>query len=174
MTNGLPYKSITARRTDCGNQSGMALVFALVVLLILTILGVSALRTSSLEQLMSGNVQDQTRAFEAADSGVGHALNVIQNANSADPTIYAASAPTKSIQYTYSPSGGTANMITTAEAHQPTFLQIAPVGRSSSPTGSSICAAYYDQVVRGSTTTFASSNLHQGLSVTGAHCPSSQ
>ena len=56
-------------------QRGAALVMALVILLILTILGVTAMSTSSLEQKMAGNIQDLTRAFQAAESGVDRVID---------------------------------------------------------------------------------------------------
>jgi len=150
-----------------GDQRGMALVFALIVLLILTILGVSALRTSSLEQLMSGNTQEQTRAFEAADSGLSRALNDIKtNTASVDPTSFA-----NNTQYTYQVSSTTERSTTTATAKTPALIQIGPAARSSTPSGSNVCVAYYDQKVVGATNvTLAQENLHQGLT-TGAPCP---
>jgi type IV pilus assembly protein PilX len=56
-------------------QRGAALVMALVILLILTIMGVTAMSTSSLEQKMAGNIQDLTRAFQAAESGVDRVID---------------------------------------------------------------------------------------------------
>lgn len=149
------------------DQRGMALVFALIVLLILTILGVSALRTSSLQQLMAGNTQEQTRAFEAADSGLSHALNDIKaNTASVDPTSFA-----NNTQYTYQVSSTSERSTATATAKTPALIQIGPAVRSSTPSGSNVCTAYYDQKVTGATNvTLAQENLHQGLT-TGAPCP---
>ncbi len=156
-----------------GGQRGMALVFALVVLLILTILGLSSLRTSSLEQLMSGNAQEQTRAFESADSGLSRALNaMLTNTGSVDPSTYANTSPFY-IQYSYqTPSSiGIEKSIATATAYQPKATQIGPAPRSSTPSGSTVCAAYYDQAVTGTTAgTLAQAQLHQGI-ITGAPCP---
>jgi Tfp pilus assembly protein PilX len=56
-------------------QRGAALIMALVILFILTILGVTAMSTSSLEQKMAGNIQDLTRAFQAAESGVDRVID---------------------------------------------------------------------------------------------------
>jgi hypothetical protein len=55
-------------------ERGTALVMSLVILLILTILGVTALSTTTLEEKMAGNMQEYTRAFEVAESGVSSAL----------------------------------------------------------------------------------------------------
>lgn len=158
-------------------QGGMTLVFSLVILLILTILGLSTLRTASLEQLMSGNTQEQTRAFEAGDSGLSKALNVMSTSSTTvDPAGYAAST------YTYQSSSGvtkenTRSVATVSVATGPAGVasiptpQIGPAPRSFQPSGSRVCAAYYDQSAVGATTgTFARASLHQGL-MTGAPGP---
>lgn len=54
---------------------GTALVMSLVILVILTILGITAMGTSTLEERMAGSMQEATRAFEAAESGVNSALS---------------------------------------------------------------------------------------------------
>lgn len=52
------------------NQRGAALIMALVFLVILTILGVTAMSGASLEEKMAGNLKEQTVAFEAAETAV--------------------------------------------------------------------------------------------------------
>lgn len=54
-------------------QRGTALVMALVVLLLLTIIGVSAMNTTQMQERMSGNLKDKTLAFEAAETALIHA-----------------------------------------------------------------------------------------------------
>ncbi len=49
-------------------EQGTALIFALVMLLLLTILGITAVTTSSLQEKMAGNFRDQTMAQQAGDS----------------------------------------------------------------------------------------------------------
>lgn len=147
--------------TAPNQQRGMALVFALVVLLILTILGISNLRTSSLEQLMSGNTQEQTRAYEAADSGASQALNIILNSTS--PTSFNQGSP-----YTYSTSGVN-NESSTAQATvtTPTLIMYGQAPRG--PIASSSCTMFVDQVITGTTNnTFAQVTLHQGFSTPAA------
>ncbi len=58
-------------------QRGVALVMALVFLLLLTLIGVAALNTTSLEEKMAGNVKDRNLAFQAAESGLILAENWI-------------------------------------------------------------------------------------------------
>jgi len=52
------------------NQTGSALIVSLSILLVLTILGVSAMRTTSLEEKMAGNSRDAQVAFEAAEAAL--------------------------------------------------------------------------------------------------------
>jgi type IV pilus assembly protein PilX len=58
--------------TKTSGQRGAVLVMALVILLIMTILGVTVMNTASLEARMAGNTQETNRAFHAAESGLEH------------------------------------------------------------------------------------------------------
>lgn len=57
-------------------QAGAALMVALVVLLVMTVLGVTSLRTTTLQERMAGNVRDANLAFQAAEAALreGEAL----------------------------------------------------------------------------------------------------
>jgi type IV pilus assembly protein PilX len=55
---------------NCKNQNGAVLIVSLLFLLILTILGVSALNNSLLEQKMTSNMQDAHIAFLAAEAAL--------------------------------------------------------------------------------------------------------
>lgn len=88
-------------------QRGVALAVALVVLLILTILGVSALVSTALEGLMAGNAQEQNRALQAAETGIdvafttADAFSINEKVTGNVPTIgtyYAKSTYTNSFQ----------------------------------------------------------------------------
>lgn len=58
-------------------QQGVALVMALVFLLLLTLIGITALNTTSLEEKMAGNVKDRNLAFQAAESALAAGENWI-------------------------------------------------------------------------------------------------
>lgn len=60
--------SITSPSTP--GQRGAALIMAMVFLLLLTILGVTAMSTTSLEEKMAGNVRDKDVAFQAAEAAL--------------------------------------------------------------------------------------------------------
>jgi type IV pilus assembly protein PilX len=51
-------------------QKGTALIVALIFLLILTILGVTAMGTSTLEEKMAGNAKEQNLAFQSAEAAL--------------------------------------------------------------------------------------------------------
>lgn len=61
-------------------QRGVALFLALVVLLIITILGVSALQTTTLGERMAANARDRDMAFQAAEAALLDAERYLQNA----------------------------------------------------------------------------------------------
>lgn len=51
-------------------QQGVALVLALVFLVILTIMGLAAMGTTSLEEKMAGNAKDRNLAFQASETAL--------------------------------------------------------------------------------------------------------
>jgi len=58
-------------------QCGAVLITSLIILLVLTVIGVSAMSTSSLQERMAGNLRDQTMALQAAETGLKGAENTI-------------------------------------------------------------------------------------------------
>jgi len=55
-------------------QTGAALFVGLVLLLVMTVLGVSGMSTATLELAMAGNAQAQQQAFQAAETGIDIAI----------------------------------------------------------------------------------------------------
>ena len=53
-------------------QRGATLIIALIFLVILTTLGLSAARNSSLEERMAGNTRNRDLAFQAAEAALNH------------------------------------------------------------------------------------------------------
>jgi len=62
-------QSSTPHFTSPGQQ-GAALITALVLLVILTLLGLSSMRTNVMEERMAANSQEMVRAFQSAESGL--------------------------------------------------------------------------------------------------------
>ena len=52
------------------SQSGAVLVISLVMLLLLTLIGITSVQTTSLEEKMAGNMRDQNIAFQSAEAGL--------------------------------------------------------------------------------------------------------
>ncbi len=68
------------------HEKGAALIIGLVLLMALTIIGVSVLSTTSLEQRMAGNMTDLNLAFNAAETA-GRVFSAHVNANPGDDPI---------------------------------------------------------------------------------------
>jgi len=69
-------------------QQGAVLVMALMMLFVLTLIGVSSISTTSMEEKMSGNTRNRHLAFQAAESTVRDAERVIATAvNIVNPAI---------------------------------------------------------------------------------------
>jgi type IV pilus assembly protein PilX len=59
-------------------QQGAAMVVALVMLLVLTVLGTSTARMTLLEERMTGNTQDRRVAFQAAEAALREGENLLE------------------------------------------------------------------------------------------------
>lgn len=124
---------------------GVALVTSMVILLILTIIGIAAMRTSSLEERMAGNVQETTSAFEAAESGLNKTLN---QAGSLSLTT----------EVTKNYSFGSAQVVTKTK-----FKEFAPPKRGSGYSATNFDSANFDQNSTGSTGGGARTTVHRGV-----------
>jgi len=79
LKSGIQKKrSVTSQR----NQKGVALFISLVMLLILTVLGLSSVQTTTLQERMARNARDTNLAFQAAESAVKDAETLIETFNS--------------------------------------------------------------------------------------------
>ena len=80
--------STTARR-----QSGAALIVSLILLMVLTVLAISTMRTASLELLMAGNAQYRENAFRLAQTGIDAVVRAGVPAAVSDCPVVVADAP---------------------------------------------------------------------------------
>lgn len=72
-------KASRARRALAAPERGAALFVAMVMLFVLSILGVSAMRGSTMEQRMADNAVQTSTVFQAAESATERALNDSRN-----------------------------------------------------------------------------------------------
>lgn len=59
-------------------QRGFVLIVALILLLVLTILGLAAAQSTSLEERMAGNARNHDLAFQAAEAALGAGINCVR------------------------------------------------------------------------------------------------
>lgn len=126
-------------------EHGAALVMALVILMILTILGVAALNTASFEERMAGNIQESMQAFEAAESGLNSALNA--------PGTFVLDTPTSNT-YTY---GSNKADVTNS------FREFSPPKRGLGYSATSFDAANFNQQATGTAGGGARSVMNRGV-----------
>ncbi|WP_172838881.1 PilX N-terminal domain-containing pilus assembly protein [Solemya velesiana gill symbiont] len=69
---------ISRLQTKSG-QAGAALITALLILLIMTLIGLSALQTSMLDMRVSGSLKEKVTSFHLAESGLSWFENEISN-----------------------------------------------------------------------------------------------
>lgn len=84
--------------TAPARQSGAAMVIALIMLLVLTLLATASARMTLLEERMTGNTQDRNVAFQVAEAALRQGEGIVQLAtlpefNNADG-LYQPAAPT--------------------------------------------------------------------------------
>jgi type IV pilus assembly protein PilX len=138
----------THQHTD-RRQRGAVLVVSLIMLLILTIIGVTGMRTTVLEEKMAGNMRDQNLAFQAAEAALRDGEDIIQslvaissfdgtsgrlNASDSDPDFFAPSTWSSTSSIAYS---GTLSDVAT----QPRFI-LKYIGQIESNTGSLNVGSY--------------------------------
>lgn len=63
------------------NQRGAVLVIGLIMVLLITIVGLSAVRSSGLQESMAGNMRDRNLAFQAAESALREAEEILSPMN---------------------------------------------------------------------------------------------
>jgi type IV pilus assembly protein PilX len=86
------------KMTHHKRQKGAALVVGLMLLVIVTVLAVSAVGTASTEMIMAGNEQYRERAFQAAEIGIENGIRKLatipqDNVDHTDPVVAVTSLP---------------------------------------------------------------------------------
>ena len=131
------------------HQSGAVLIVAMIILVVLTLLGVTAMNTSSLQEKIASNTQEQVHAFQAAETGLNQAFadNLAYDISStysggAAPTVFAGSADSAS--------------------YMPTFLGFSPPPPGSLYSATSFQAAHFNFRATGISATNLSVVLNGG------------
>lgn len=93
-----------AQSASLNTQAGAVLFVSLIMLLVLTVIGVTAMQTTTLEEKMAGNLRDQTLAFQAAEAALREGETWLSNepieptakagcSSSCGTTVYRLNAP---------------------------------------------------------------------------------
>lgn len=84
-----------SRRTPLhGRQRGVALVIALIMLVVLTLLAMTGMNTATTELIMSGNEQYRRNAAQAATAGIEQAIARLADASTVSSAVPATIPPT--------------------------------------------------------------------------------
>ena len=164
MRTANPMRALSIKHTAAHavtKQRGAVLVMALVILLVMTILGVTVMNTASLESTMAGNTQETNRAFHSAESGLEHSM---MDGASFSTLINpgATNGPTGEA-YTfgsYSPATSTVVTTYTNRGNKPRRS----LDRSKIYSVTDFGTANFQQVSTGRTTLLAQSEVKQGVS----------
>lgn len=82
-------------------QQGATLAVALILLLVITLLGMSAIQMTQMQEKMSANLEDKTQAFNAAESALIAGENWVLSLTS-EPTVVASCGTPPCIRTPYS------------------------------------------------------------------------
>jgi type IV pilus assembly protein PilX len=113
-------------------QTGMVLVVSMIMLLLLTLIGVTGTQVTSLEEKMAGNSRDQNIAFQAAESTLKEAEIFILT-NPIAPATYTGVAGLSPVafsgtyDYMVSTSWSDANSVSTSASFADNFVNNAGV-----------------------------------------------
>jgi hypothetical protein len=68
-------------RNTLGEKKGIAIIIALLILLVLTLIGISSITTTNFETSLSGNERLKADAFYAAEAGIQVGISQIPDTN---------------------------------------------------------------------------------------------
>ena len=88
-------------------EQGAILVVGLVLLLVLTVLGISTMSTASLELSMAGNDQFLENAFQLAESGIDTTVSALNNGTPVPAPLNPGVCPAFGAAVAVPPMGGT-------------------------------------------------------------------
>ncbi len=144
------------------SQRGAALVTALILLTVLTLLALTSMSTTSLEEKMAANTQEVNRAFQAAESGLRLAFSddsAFNTTNALDDN----GTPFNPADDIYDFNGQDVDIGTySADTEYGAYFQQKTIPKRGSGWDTSMAFYHFDLVSRGDTETGISTTLHAG------------
>ncbi len=92
--NSFSAKTRSQRPTLRGKGRGVVLVIALILLVVISLLGVTTMRNTGSTESVSGNVRTSALAFQAAELALGQCERAVSSIVSSDMTVAAGGSPT--------------------------------------------------------------------------------
>ncbi|RDH42318.1 pilus assembly PilX family protein [Zooshikella ganghwensis] len=131
--HNLDRKNFSPMCKSNNKQQGIVLVISLVILLLLSIVGINAMMTTSLDEKMSANLKDHNTAFQAAEAALREGENVVSALvtlsdfnNDGDDGMYSLAAakdsPWQTIDWKTSTKLRTLSTTITGLADQPKYI----------------------------------------------------
>lgn len=140
-------------------ERGAILVVGLVLLLVLTVLGISTMSTASLELNMAGNDQFSENAFQLAETGIDTTFNVLNNGTPVPAPLNAGVCPAFPAATAIPAMGGTVSVRLCFQGDIPDITGGSSLGK--------IRQYHYVNQSIGTAQAQARSFHHQGLFVRG-------
>jgi type IV pilus assembly protein PilX len=78
MNTGIAFHMSRTQRQLNDRQGGVVLVILLVILLLMTLIGVTSMQTTTLDERMAGNTRQRNLAFQSAEAGLRSGENLLQ------------------------------------------------------------------------------------------------
>lgn len=102
-------------------QSGAALIISLIFLLLMTLIGVTSMQTTTLQERMAGNARDRNLALQSAEAGLRQAETWLVGSAANQATAELATPLANPAAWDGSAPHGTASGYTPALASEPVF-----------------------------------------------------
>lgn len=79
MKNQYPISARPGSAVACDAQRGSALIMGLIMLLVITMIGLTAMQTTTQQERMAGNLRDRNIAFQAAETALRRGEEALLN-----------------------------------------------------------------------------------------------
>ena len=93
MMNSVSTRHITRCQGYSAGQRGAALITGLILLIVMTLIAVTGMQTTTLEEKMAGNMRNQDLAFQASEAGLRDGEALLSPTNLSDKPQTCATAP---------------------------------------------------------------------------------
>ncbi len=138
-------------------QTGAVLLTALVLLVIMTMLGITSMSTATLEEKMAANSQDINRSFQTAETGLEMVFNDDNAFNTGNTTVTDGTAAD-----IYTPAAAIVGNYLASVTYNSILLQAIPAPRGSGWNPATTSFYYFNQSATSNTQSGSTSTINGG------------